>query len=73
MCVSEGAPLAWWVGGAGPGEIQTHWGGALPGSRQCACGLQDNCLDSNHYCNCDADLEQWYCMLLCESGFVKVL
>nr|XP_040040806.1 contactin-associated protein-like 4 isoform X2 [Gasterosteus aculeatus aculeatus] len=55
----EGAPLAWWVGGAGPGEIQTHWGGALPGSRQCACGLQDNCLDSNHYCNCDADLEQW--------------
>ncbi|KAM8875331.1 contactin-associated protein-like 4 isoform 2-T2 [Spinachia spinachia] len=55
----EGTTFAWWVGGPAPGEIQTHWGGALPGSRQCACGLQDNCLDSNHYCNCDADLEQW--------------
>ncbi|XP_031715309.1 contactin-associated protein-like 4 isoform X1 [Anarrhichthys ocellatus] len=55
----EGAPFAWWVGGPDPGEIQTYWGGALPGSRQCACGLQDNCLDSNHYCNCDADYDQW--------------
>uniref|UniRef100_A0A8C4F0C5 Contactin associated protein like 3 n=1 Tax=Dicentrarchus labrax TaxID=13489 RepID=A0A8C4F0C5_DICLA len=55
----EGAPFSWWVGGPGPGQIQTYWGGALPGSRQCACGLQDNCLDSNHYCNCDADYDQW--------------
>nr|XP_020472734.1 contactin-associated protein-like 4 [Monopterus albus] len=55
----EGAPFSWWVGGPGPGQIQTHWGGALPGSRQCACGLQDSCLDSNHYCNCDADYDQW--------------
>ncbi|CAB1420470.1 unnamed protein product [Pleuronectes platessa] len=29
------------------------------GSRQCACGLQDACLDSHHYCNCDADYDQW--------------
>ncbi|XP_035509476.1 contactin-associated protein-like 4 [Morone saxatilis] len=55
----EGAPFSWWVGGPGPGQIQTYWGGALPGSRQCACGLQDSCLDSNHYCNCDADYDQW--------------
>uniref|UniRef100_A0A8C3G2Y6 Contactin associated protein like 3 n=1 Tax=Cyclopterus lumpus TaxID=8103 RepID=A0A8C3G2Y6_CYCLU len=55
----EGSPFTWWVGGPGPGEIQTYWGGALPGSRQCACGLQDSCLDSNHYCNCDADYDQW--------------
>ncbi|XP_029286155.1 contactin-associated protein-like 4 [Cottoperca gobio] len=55
----EGAPFSWWVGGPGPGQVQTYWGGALPGSRQCACGLQDNCLDSNHYCNCDADYDQW--------------
>uniref|UniRef100_A0A3Q3WFW0 Uncharacterized protein n=1 Tax=Mola mola TaxID=94237 RepID=A0A3Q3WFW0_MOLML len=55
----EGAPFSWWEGGPGPGQVQTHWGGALPGSRQCACGLQDNCLDSNHYCNCDADYDQW--------------
>ncbi|XP_049443304.1 contactin-associated protein-like 4 isoform X1 [Epinephelus fuscoguttatus] len=55
----EGAPFSWWVGGPAPGQIQTHWGGALPGSRQCACGLQDNCLDSSHYCNCDADYDIW--------------
>uniref|UniRef100_A0A3Q3M7H4 Contactin-associated protein-like 4 n=1 Tax=Mastacembelus armatus TaxID=205130 RepID=A0A3Q3M7H4_9TELE len=55
----EGAPFSWWVGGPGPGQIQTYWGGAEPGSQQCACGLQDNCLDSNHYCNCDADYDQW--------------
>ncbi|XP_073332152.1 contactin-associated protein-like 4 [Pagrus major] len=55
----EGAPFSWWLGGPAPGQVQTYWGGALPGSRQCACGLQDNCLDSNHYCNCDADYDQW--------------
>ncbi|XP_041647348.1 contactin-associated protein-like 4 [Cheilinus undulatus] len=55
----EGSPFSWWVGGPGPGQIQTYWGGALPGTRQCACGLQDNCVDSNHYCNCDADNDQW--------------
>uniref|UniRef100_UPI0037E743DA contactin-associated protein-like 4 n=1 Tax=Semicossyphus pulcher TaxID=241346 RepID=UPI0037E743DA len=55
----EGSPFSWWVGGPDPGQVHTYWGGALPGSRQCACGLQDNCLDSNHYCNCDADYDQW--------------
>ncbi|XP_034737692.1 contactin-associated protein-like 4 isoform X2 [Etheostoma cragini] len=55
----EGTPFTWWVGGPGPGQVQTYWGGALPGSRQCACALQDNCLDSNHFCNCDADHDQW--------------
>ncbi|XP_067370199.1 contactin-associated protein-like 4 [Channa argus] len=55
----EGAPFSWWVGGPGPGQVQTYWGGALPGSRQCACGLQDTCLDSHYYCNCDADYDQW--------------
>ncbi|XP_047444283.1 contactin-associated protein-like 4 [Mugil cephalus] len=55
----EGAPFSWWVGGPGAGQVQTYWGGALPGSRQCACGLKDECLDSSHYCNCDADYDQW--------------
>ncbi|KAG7242295.1 hypothetical protein INR49_023970 [Caranx melampygus] len=53
----EGAPFSWWVGGLDPGHIQTYWGGAQPDSHQCACGLQDSCLDSNHYCNCDADYD----------------
>ncbi|XP_035503829.2 contactin-associated protein-like 4 isoform X2 [Scophthalmus maximus] len=55
----EGAPFSWWVGGPGAGQVQTYWAGAEPASRQCACGLQDNCLDPNHYCNCDADYDQW--------------
>uniref|UniRef100_A0A3Q2NR86 Contactin-associated protein-like 4 n=1 Tax=Fundulus heteroclitus TaxID=8078 RepID=A0A3Q2NR86_FUNHE len=55
----DGAPLSWWVGGPASGHIQNHWGGASPGSRQCACGLQDNCLDSSFSCNCDADYDLW--------------
>lgn len=60
FCVfKDGAPFSWWVGGPGLGQVQNYWGGALPGSRQCACGLKDNCLDSSFYCNCDADYDQW--------------
>uniref|UniRef100_A0A8C7WMP1 Contactin associated protein like 3 n=1 Tax=Oryzias sinensis TaxID=183150 RepID=A0A8C7WMP1_9TELE len=42
-----------------PGRVQTYWGGAHPGSQQCACGLQGNCVDLQHYCNCDADRSEW--------------
>uniref|UniRef100_A0A667WNY4 Contactin associated protein like 3 n=1 Tax=Myripristis murdjan TaxID=586833 RepID=A0A667WNY4_9TELE len=55
----EGSPLSWWVGGPGAGRVQTYWGGAPPGSQQCACGLQENCIDPKHYCNCDADHTEW--------------
>ncbi|KAM4628786.1 contactin-associated protein-like 5 [Polymixia lowei] len=55
----EGSPFSWWVGGPGLGQVQTYWGGALPSSHQCACGLRDSCLNPKHYCNCDADYEQW--------------
>ncbi|KAM9345307.1 contactin-associated protein-like 4 [Symphorus nematophorus] len=55
----DGPPLSWWVGGPGVGQVQTSWGGAPPGSHQCACGLQDNCVDPKHQCNCDADRTEW--------------
>ncbi|XP_059922292.1 contactin-associated protein-like 4 [Gadus macrocephalus] len=55
----EGPASSWWVGGPSPGATQTHWGGAVPGSQQCACGLQENCLHPRHLCNCDADQPQW--------------
>ncbi|KAF7660189.1 hypothetical protein LDENG_00286440 [Lucifuga dentata] len=55
----EGSPFSWWLGGPGPGRPQTYWGGALPGSQQCACGLQGDCVDPQHYCNCDADRTDW--------------
>ncbi|XP_031414922.1 contactin-associated protein-like 4 isoform X2 [Clupea harengus] len=52
-----GAPYTWWMDGAG--EAQTYWGGASPGSQQCACGLRENCVNSEHSCNCDADGVDW--------------
>uniref|UniRef100_A0A8C7I178 Contactin-associated protein-like 4 n=1 Tax=Oncorhynchus kisutch TaxID=8019 RepID=A0A8C7I178_ONCKI len=54
----DGSPFTWWVGRTD--EPQTYWGGAVPGSQQCGCGLQGNCIDSDHYCNCDADRKEWY-------------
>uniref|UniRef100_A0A665XFM6 Contactin associated protein like 3 n=1 Tax=Echeneis naucrates TaxID=173247 RepID=A0A665XFM6_ECHNA len=56
----EGSPFSWWLGGPGSGGLQTYWGGAHPGSQQCACGLQGDCVDPQHYCNCDADRLEWY-------------
>ncbi|KAM8728122.1 contactin-associated protein-like 4 isoform 1-T5 [Acanthopagrus schlegelii] len=55
----EGSPFSWWLGGPGAGRVQTYWGGAQPGSQQCACGLQGDCVDPQHYCNCDADRMEW--------------
>uniref|UniRef100_A0A8D0D7J1 Contactin associated protein like 3 n=1 Tax=Sander lucioperca TaxID=283035 RepID=A0A8D0D7J1_SANLU len=55
----EGSPFSWWLGGPGPGLVQTYWGGAHPGSQQCVCGLQGDCVDPQHYCNCDADRMDW--------------
>ncbi|KAM8838666.1 contactin-associated protein-like 4 isoform 2-T3 [Synchiropus picturatus] len=55
----EGSPFSWWFGGPGLGHLQTYWGGAQPGSQQCACGLQGDCVDMQHYCNCDADRMEW--------------
>ena len=59
VCVSEGSPFSWWLGGPGAGRLRSYWGGAQPGSRQCACGLQGDCVDPQHYCNCDADRTEW--------------
>ncbi|XP_034753731.1 contactin-associated protein-like 4 [Etheostoma cragini] len=55
----DGPLLSWWVGGPGAGQVQTYWAGAPPGSQQCSCGLQENCVDPKHYCNCDADRTAW--------------
>ncbi|XP_041849162.1 contactin-associated protein-like 4 [Melanotaenia boesemani] len=55
----EGSPFSWWLGGSGPGHVQTYWGGAHPGSQQCACSQQGNCVDAHLYCNCDANRMEW--------------
>ncbi|XP_045389990.1 contactin-associated protein-like 4 isoform X4 [Lemur catta] len=53
----DGAPLSWWIGRTN--ETQTYWGGPLPDSQKCTCGLEGNCIDSQYYCNCDADRNEW--------------
>ncbi|KAK5854293.1 hypothetical protein PBY51_015377 [Eleginops maclovinus] len=55
----DGPLLSWWIGGPGGGQVQTYWGGAPAGSQQCACGLQENCVDPKHDCNCDAGRTHW--------------
>ncbi|XP_031415202.1 contactin-associated protein-like 2b [Clupea harengus] len=53
----EGSPFTWWVGRGN--EKHTYWGGSGPGVQKCACGIERNCTEPSHYCNCDADQRQW--------------
>uniref|UniRef100_A0A8C5I835 Contactin associated protein-like 5a n=1 Tax=Gouania willdenowi TaxID=441366 RepID=A0A8C5I835_GOUWI len=53
----DGRPLSWWLDHRG--ERRTYWGGFLPGVQQCSCSLEENCVDMNHFCNCDADATTW--------------
>ncbi|XP_020661098.3 contactin-associated protein-like 5 [Pogona vitticeps] len=53
----NGMPFVWWVGRAN--EKHPYWGGSLPRVQQCACGLEESCLDLRYFCNCDADKEEW--------------
>ncbi|XP_062455111.1 contactin-associated protein-like 4 [Rhea pennata] len=53
----DGMPLSWWIGRTN--ETQTYWGGSLPAIQKCACGLEGSCIDSQHYCNCNADRNEW--------------
>ena len=48
---------AWWVS-RDSGKM-TYWGGALPGSGKCACGMTNSCANSWRSCNCDADDNTW--------------
>ncbi|XP_037553881.1 contactin-associated protein-like 5 [Nematolebias whitei] len=56
---SEGFPLSWWVGGPDTGQKQTYWDGALPGSQQCTCSLEENYTDPKQHCDCDVDSSAW--------------
>ncbi|XP_008504224.2 contactin-associated protein-like 4 [Calypte anna] len=53
----DGMPLSWWIGRTN--ETQTYWGGSFPAVGKCACGFEGTCIDSQHYCNCDADRDEW--------------
>uniref|UniRef100_H0WNX4 Uncharacterized protein n=1 Tax=Otolemur garnettii TaxID=30611 RepID=H0WNX4_OTOGA len=53
----DGTPLSWWVGRTN--ETHTYWGGSPSDAQKCTCGLEGNCIDSQYYCNCDADRNEW--------------
>uniref|UniRef100_A0A8C6TKU7 Contactin associated protein-like 5a n=1 Tax=Neogobius melanostomus TaxID=47308 RepID=A0A8C6TKU7_9GOBI len=53
----DGSPLSWWLDRSG--ERRSYWGGFLPGVQQCSCSLEENCVDMNYFCNCDADRDTW--------------
>uniref|UniRef100_UPI0037E8DCC5 contactin-associated protein-like 5 n=1 Tax=Semicossyphus pulcher TaxID=241346 RepID=UPI0037E8DCC5 len=53
----DGRPFSWWVDQGG--SRRSYWGGFLPGVQQCSCSLEENCIDMNYFCNCDADSDTW--------------
>ncbi|XP_051938958.1 contactin-associated protein-like 5 isoform X3 [Hippocampus zosterae] len=53
----DGSPMSWWLDRRG--ERRSYWGGFLPGIQQCSCSLEENCVDMNYFCNCDADADIW--------------
>ncbi|TKS67665.1 Contactin-associated protein-like 5 [Collichthys lucidus] len=55
--MTDGSPLSWWLDREG--ERRSYWGGFLPGVQQCSCSLEENCVDMNYFCNCDADTDTW--------------
>ncbi|XP_069808570.1 contactin-associated protein 1 isoform X2 [Dendropsophus ebraccatus] len=52
-----GLPYGFWMGRNN--ERHFYWGGSNPGIPRCGCGIEKNCADPKHFCNCDADHSQW--------------
>ncbi|BES95349.1 Hypothetical protein NTJ_08158 [Nesidiocoris tenuis] len=50
-------PYSWWV--SRHNQKMDYWGGSVPGSRKCQCGIMGSCQDPTKWCNCDAGLESW--------------
>ncbi|XP_044727167.1 neurexin-4 isoform X2 [Chrysoperla carnea] len=50
-------PYAWWV--SKHNQKMDYWGGSIPGSRKCECGILGQCVDPTKWCNCDAGLDTW--------------
>ncbi|XP_030764634.1 neurexin-4 isoform X2 [Sitophilus oryzae] len=50
-------PYSWWV--SRKNQKMDYWGGGLPGSRKCECGVSGTCVDPTRWCNCDGDSEIW--------------
>jgi len=48
-------PNSWWV--SRYNQRMDYWGGSLPGSRKCECGIMGKCVDTTKWCNCDSGKE----------------
>ncbi|XP_067118994.1 neurexin-4 isoform X3 [Centruroides vittatus] len=51
-------PFSWWV--SRNNQKMDYWGGSLPGTRKCSCGLYGTCVNRNKWCNCDAEKNEWH-------------
>ena len=56
----------WWVGRTNLN--MDYWGGSSPGSGMCKCALQNECIESDKPCNCDAGKTQEYHL---DDGYLK--
>ncbi|XP_076366495.1 neurexin-4 isoform X2 [Tachypleus tridentatus] len=50
-------PFSWWV--SRNNQKMDYWGGSLPGSKKCACGLFGICRNPKQWCNCDSMSQGW--------------
>ncbi|XP_054280158.1 neurexin-4 [Macrosteles quadrilineatus] len=50
-------PFSWWV--SRHNQKMDYWGGSIPGSRKCYCGIMGECQDKTKWCNCDSGLDTW--------------
>ena len=55
---------SWWV--SRQGYKMLYWGGAIPGSKKCACGMTNSCFNPAKPCNCESVDNQW----IEDSGFL---
>jgi len=53
----NGNPPSWWV--SRDSSRMQYWGGASPGSKNCACGMTNSCTDPSQACNCDKNDALW--------------
>ena len=52
----HGLAYGWWV--SRDGQKMDYWGGSVPGSWKCACGITGTC-QGGYACNCDANDGVW--------------
>lgn len=61
-------PFSYWL--SHDNQKMDYWGGALPGSGSCACGLDSSCKDPYKACNCDSQLSAGGATELTDDGLI---